>query len=416
MPSTCEFSTSDFLADVSYAQQIMRISMLLPYAMGTVCFLVGWKLHHPSDVAHAATPGRTKSRTMGPLEMKGSGIIGEWAGRLDKVDDRDLEKFAAGLLKDSHGDDAALWMPLLARWSATDAPAMIAFIEAKTPPSLKPRLRQDAWFAWGASDPEAAFGAAGKLSPRLMEFLLKGVAAVDPRKAAELVLQVPESQFATSGIAERIVTEAPDLTEDFLSRAVYDGARMSFQKARTSQLAASDPAAAIAFARSCGVIGFDPVPEAVREIARLDPPAAVAQVELMPSSRSRSLCAVALAETWASQDPDAALRWTRESLSEPTLQYALLAVAAASGNKDPIMALDLVLEAGWTINGNFFSIRNAETVTPSETSRTPDPRSTAIGLLHQLSRIDPEAARRYLREKIPSHLRADIATATGITP
>jgi hypothetical protein len=95
-------------------------------------------------------------------------------------------------------------------------------------------LLDKAWFAWGASDPAAAFEAGRKLPPPLMEILLEGIADLDPVKAAEFATRVPNSQFAFGGIAERIASEAPELAGDLLARAVYDGARLPFERAKVS--------------------------------------------------------------------------------------------------------------------------------------------------------------------------------------
>lgn len=353
---------------------------------------------------------------MSPFTAKGSALIVEWIGRLEKTDDRDLEKLASGLLHDSHRDDPALWAPLLARWSAVDGAGMISFLEKEASPALRPRLLENAWFAWGASDPDAAFKAGKKLPPSLVESLLEGIADTDPRKAAEFVTKVPNSQFAVNIIAARIASAAPDLAENLLARAVYDGARYPFEQAKISELAAADPAEAIAYARSLGVIGRDPVPGAVKAIAQNDPAKAAVQVDAMPSSRSKALSSVTLAETWAAQDPDAAVKWIRDSLTGPVLHEAMIAAASASGSADPAKALDLVVEAGWIKEGDFFGIRDSGTLIPGEYASAPDARGTAIGLLQQLSRTDPEAARRYLREKIPAGMRDDLATATGLAP
>ena len=110
------------------------------------------------------------------------------------------------------------------------------------------------------------------------------------------------------------------------------------------------------------------------------------------------------------------MKWIRESLTGPVLHQALITAASASGNADPAKALDLVVEAGWIKEGDFFGIRDSGTMIPGEYASARDANSTAISLLQQLSRIDPEAARRYLREKIPGQMREDLAKATGITP
>ena len=383
-----------------------------------ICVIAGWSLvggfnagfAHPSPVVN-----RSGERSGLDLQGRGTGALSAWAGRIEAAGDADLEPLATELLRDPRRGDRGLWAPLLARWSAVDGAGMIAFLERQAPPALRQELLGDAWFAWGASDPEAAFAAGSKQPPALVESLLQGIAEVDVRKAAEWVKQVADSHWAVQAIADRVAAEAPELAADLLTGAMYDCARVPFERAEISRLAATDPAGAIAYARRSGVLGFDPVPGAVREIARRDPQQAAEQVASMPSSRSKALSAVALAETWAAQDLPAAAAWIRSSLSGPTRQYALVA-AAASGGGDPAASLDLIPAADWVSGGDFFSIRDSGIRSPSEYGTAPNPRNVAISLLQQWSRSDPVAARDYLKEHIPGGLNGDIGKATGITP
>lgn len=292
---------------------------------------------------------------------------------------------------------------------------MIAFLEWKASPDIRQDLLKVAWFAWGASDPDAAFAAGQKLKPEMIRSLLEGVAETDPRKAAAFVLQVPRSQFAAGTIAARIAKEAPDLAEELLDRAVYDGARYPFEKARISELAATDPAAAIDYARGVGVIGHDPLPGAVEAIAKLDPERAAAEVHAMPSGRSKALSSVSLARTWAARDSAAAAAWIRENLTGPARHYALVAAASASGHQDPAKAFDLLLETDVASGGDFHRMPDSG-VTPSEQASAPNFKSVATDLLRQMSRADAESAGRYLREKVPPELQEELALAAGIQP
>jgi hypothetical protein len=291
---------------------------------------------------------------------------------------------------------------------------MVAVLEKDAPPALRDRLLDAGWFAWGAVDPEAAFAAGRVLPKERMRRLLEGVAEVDPEKAAGFVTRVPDSQFAAWSIGEKIFREAPDAAADLMKRAVYDGARGSFERAKIVQLAETDPAAAIAYARSLGAIASDPVPKAVVAIAKQDPAKAAAEVEAMASSRSKALSVVALAKTWVTRDADAALAWVRGQPEGPVRQAALVA-AAGTMIAEPQRALALVEEAGWTREGDFHGVR-VGSLMPSESRETRDPMKVVADALRNWSASDPEAARRYLGESVPEAMRDKVAAEAGIEP
>jgi hypothetical protein len=341
-------------------------------------------------------------------------MLADWGSRVDGAADAALPALAADLARDGRRHDPALWMPLIARWSESDAAGMIAFLESDTPPALRDKLLDAGWFAWGAVDPDAAFAAARLLPNGRMRRLLEGVAEVDPEKAAGFVTRVPDSQFAAWSIGEKIVREAPAAAGDLMKRAVYDGARMPLERAKMAQLAESDPAAAIAYARSLGVMGHDPVPGAVVAIAKRDPAQAAAEVDAMASSRSKALSVVALAKTWIARDADAALAWVRGQPAGPVRQAAMLA-AAGTMIAEPERALRLVEEAGWTREGDFHEIRIGSMM-PSESRQKPDPERLAADALRQWSVGDPAAARRYLDESVPEALRERVAAEAGMEP
>lgn len=341
-------------------------------------------------------------------------MLADWGARVEATADAALPGLAAELAKDVRRHDPALWMPLIAHWSESDAPGMIAFLEKDAPPALRDKLLDAGWFAWGAVDPDAAFAAGRKLSPDSMRHLLAGVADADPRKAAEFVPLVARSQFAAGPIAEKILREAPDAADDLLKRAVYDGGRWPFERAKIAQLAETDPAAAIVYARSLGAIGHDPVAEAVAEIAKQDPVKAASEIEAMASSRSKALSVVALARTWVTRDSDSALAWVRGQPEGPVRQAALVA-AAGTMIAEPERALALVEEAGWTREGDFHAVRNYS-VRPSETRQTRDPLMVAADALRNWSARDPAGARRYLGESVPEAVRKELAVEAGIEP
>lgn len=389
----------------------------LPWLAAVAGVAAGWGIGGWRD-DRAATdgvlPGKSAERGEGLTRGGGAAMLVDWGARVEATADAALPELAAELAKDGRRHDPALWMPLIARWSESDAPGLIAFLEKDAPPALRDKLLDAGWFAWGAVDPDAAF-AAGRVLPKgRMRYLLEGVAETDPEKAAGFVTEVPDSQFAAWSIGEKIFREAPDAADHLMKRAVYDGARRPFERARMKQLAESDPASAIAYARSLGAMGHDPVPEAVLAIARQDPAKAAAEVGAMASSRSKALSVVALAKTWILRDEVAALAWVRGQPQGPVRQAALLA-AAGSLIAEPQRALALVEEAGWTREGNFHEVRIGSMIT-SEWRQNPYPMTVAADALRNWSASDPQAARRYLGEAVPEAKRDEVAVEAGIEP
>ena len=393
--------------------------ILPPLAIALIAFAIGWNIPAHENRAPSTAekrPPTPPARSTPPAISIGPAGLAEWSRRLADADARSRPELAAALAKSPSRRQLAPWLPLLARWSEVDGPGMLAFLETHAPPSLREKLLDSAWYAWGAADPDAAFDAGRRLSPGQLHHLLDGVAEADPRKAAEFALRSPDAQFMFPRIAGRIVGTDPQLADKLMKAAVYDGGRYPFQQAKIAQLAASDPTAAIAYARGLGTIGIDPVPATVAKIADLDPARAALEVAAMPSGRSKALSSVELAKTWATRDPDAAIAWVRELDDGPVRHYALVATAATSGHRDPQRALDLVMEAGRTSGGDFFSIRDSGSLTPYEQRLTPNADRTAADLLLRWSRQDPQAARRYLAENVPAEWRADLSAATGLEP
>lgn len=393
------------------------LSRFLPLLAGGAGLAAGWWLASGSEsaVATVTLPTKSSDRPADVASGRGAVMLADWAGRVAATPDAGIAELAAELTEDPRRNDAAAWMPLIARWSESDPAGMIAFLESSAPSALRAELIGCGWFAWGAADPDVAFAAGRKLKPEVMRKLLEGVAETDPAKAAEFIPRVPDSQFMAWSFGEKILREAPEAAAALMKRAVYDGARMPFERARIVELAKSNPAAAIACARSMGVIGSDPVPEAVVAIAKHDPAQAVAEIEAMPSGRSKALSVVALAKTWVRRDPAAALSWVRGQTAGPVKQAALVAAAGALGS-EPKRALELVGEAGWTLEGDFHAVHGNVSVIPSEKRDAPDPRRVAADALRIWALRDPQAARRYLAGNVPQDLQDELAREAELTP
>lgn len=395
---------------------ISRLAIAL--IAGLASFAAGWQMRKSPGTDAPPGPqlsGKSQERSPVRLEGRGDALLTGWSERVAAAADSELEALAIGLAAEPRGRDLTLWIPLLARWSEVDGAGMIDFVGKKAPASLRENLLGHAWFAWGASEPEKAFEAGRALKYQRVFKLLEGVAETDPRQAAEYVFKVQEPNQAVWAVAARVVEKEPELAEGLLQRAIYDGGRMPLQRERIKQLAKSDPAAAVAYARECGIIGHDPVPQAIAAIAENDPAKALAQIDEMPADRAKALSSVVLAKAWAARDLEKTSAWIRENLDGPTRHYALVAAASAAGRQDPEKAFDLLLEAGPTANGDFFRVLD-DTIMPSETREMPEVEKVASDLLRQMNEADPENARRFVREKLTEESWRNLAKGAGVEP
>jgi hypothetical protein len=96
-------------------------------------------------------------------------------------------------------------------------------------------------------------------------------------------------------------------------------------------------------------------------------------------------------------------------------QCALLEVASVSGGPEPLAALALVEEAGWSQDQatNFHRVLDFSFQTTEHNNR-PNPESTAGALLKQLAILNPAAAQSYLLQNVPETQRATIAKQAGL--
>ncbi len=186
-------------------------SRSLPWLAAAAGLAAGWGLGKwPGEAREQAVPMAGKSLPRGEALTRGQGsaMLADWGVRVEDTPDAALPELAGDLAQDGRRHDPALWMPLIARWSESDAPGMIALLETDAPPALRDRLLDSGWFAWGAVDPDLAFEAGRALPQERMRRLLEGVVEADPEKAAGFVTRVPDSQFAAWSIGEKISREA----------------------------------------------------------------------------------------------------------------------------------------------------------------------------------------------------------------
>lgn len=407
----------------------MRVPFLLwtaPLTAATGFAVARWVRPEPAE--DARTRGSIVSlledavvaRPQKPLAMlghRGALAVPEMLADVAGHSPADLRRRALSLLADpSRRRDFGLWAPLLARWSELDGAGLVKFVQREAPAGERAWLEAKAWYAWGAAHPQDAAEAGKSLPPSLGRELLSGMAETDAGGAVALALKMPDAQFNLYGIAATAAESSPEVLAGLLPRGVFNGMEKPLQRAQASVLAATDPAGALALAKRAGTIGYDPVPVTMRDIARHDPKKAAELLAQMPSSRSRALSAVSLAKSWAVQDSAAATNWARRSLTGPVKQNALLEIAAATGGPEPMTALQLVAEAGWEPQGDFYDVEGTPGGPQSEVRSRPDPVKIAGMLLQQLAAIDAAGAQHFLDGRVPDKFRDAVAKTAGFVP
>jgi hypothetical protein len=368
----------------------LKLKYLLPVMSGVVGFIVS-KIQPVADLADppaAASQGLKKAEVV----MRPTWPVETSAGltALGKARAGDFPYLFKSALERHSPTDRILLPVLIAGWAERDGPGLIAHLKSLPPSPEREKWLVQAWKAWGAANATAALDAGGDLPKGQSLALIAGVAEKDVQKAVDFALKQKDAQFMLAGISDKMAQQ-PGLIEKTLPRAMYDGMRQPLQKAQIQALIKKDPKLALEAARKTGVIGHDPVPIALQEIAKQDLSAARELCEEMPSSRTKALSSVALVSSWAGQDAAAALAWTREKLTGPVKQAALCQMAADMGGQNPEAGLQLLEEAGWAINGDFYAIRGG-TMLMSETRQRPNPQALAKDLLERLRATDPAKA------------------------
>jgi hypothetical protein len=144
----------------------------------------------PTTIAPGATkvvrpdggPIRALSQETHHLNKTGSQALPEIFAAVEGASPSDLLQIAKSLLNDPRRrGDLGVWGPLLARWAEVDGAGLIAFVEKDAAPGERAWLEREAWYAWGAADPQTASTAGKELSIGLARTLISGMAQADVR-------------------------------------------------------------------------------------------------------------------------------------------------------------------------------------------------------------------------------------------
>jgi hypothetical protein len=214
----------------------------------------------------------------------------------------ECRQFANQLLNDpENADSKTLWNILMARWSEIDPQSMIAFVGVL--PGQE--LRDLAWEAWAATDPDLLATKVTSMGPPSSSAVLKGIASRNPDLALELCLETPGTEVWK--LMSQTEGFTPETLRNLLQKAVYDGMRDPMVEHLTKTLTRENPEEALQFINGQGRSWSDPAAQVFAQLTRENPSKAIALLKKQPNSRSKAISTVQIAKNWAASDPEASL-------------------------------------------------------------------------------------------------------------
>ncbi len=217
--------------------------------------------------------------------------------------------------------------------------------------------------------------AAGALSAARKDFAERAISTAeaeersDPRKTLEAALENGRHEQVLSALG-KLAESDPHLALDYLELLLDKGQLPAFFDAGfLTKMAEADPT------RLQALVGKLRTPEqslamagvVARALAASDPAAAVAFYDSLPPSRTRSIAALDLVAVWARKDPEAALAWIQQRLPEGAVRRSALALTLAPlAATDPKRVLELLGQgAGSGLNDGSFNSYSTDFTTSS---------------------------------------------------
>ncbi|WP_035606698.1 hypothetical protein [Haloferula sp. BvORR071] len=337
------------------------------------------------------------------------------------------------------------------RMASDDPAAALAKIDGM-PAHLRGQLIGGVMATWADRDFNGALAAAGAMSKpaereQAMAAIVDRMDWSDPGQTSKVVLAMPKGNARTSALenlsyslrwqspseADAVLAQFEGVEHSILAGSLAgtmvaddpEGAIKLFNSIPSTlrdedklqtfvwSLARHDPEKALEFATSLSSANerSQAVRQAIQQMAVLSPQDAVKQLSSFKDANDRQQAMVALAETWGSNDPEAALKWA-ESLSGDEQTTALAKLLPARAKNDPAEAsarLQSLLENPGSASGSALQSATADLATewagrdPQQTAawvgRLPAgtaAESGATALVTNWSSHDPAAAANWI--------------------
>lgn len=233
--------------------------------------------------------------------------------------------------------DAPASRALFLRWTELDSVAAMAAANSKN------AALRTAWWAWGKTDPEAAWAAASQdKTEEFVGIVLTAIAETDPARVTGLLEHHPEwrKYDVLGGLARH--TARTDL-EAGVDLAWRSGA-MNDALPLLEAFAREDPDGALAWALSKTPLDSraNALDRILDQLHLTDPEKVGPAIEALPPSRSRQHAFVEHAARLALDDPEAARAWAMRGATVEERTRALTAAARALTDHDPDAAVALL--------------------------------------------------------------------------
>lgn len=287
------------------------------------------------------TPSKASESVDGILEARGLEQAERLGRFLVSATPADLERLLFGLRWQMDGIPETLQDAIFLRWMSVD-PAGGRAIASRL------NLQFIAGWAWGKTDPEAAFAAARADTENLLGIaVLRAIAQTDPQRARALLEQNPRFRESGSmdGLADGLMRTDP-------AGAATLGAAWNPSVNRGNLLtdwARRDPDAAFEWARS--LPEFSRRTEALKLLIdqwqQRDPERAASALDSLPEGRAKWDVLAQQAARLADDDPQAALAYVQALPNELLKREASIEIARQLATTDADAALALLTSCDW---------------------------------------------------------------------
>lgn len=267
-----------------------------------------------------------------------------WLVLLGEADEADAARMPA-LIKAAAGEWEIVSL-LAQRWAELDPQHMFKTLRADAltnQPSLdrESGLIFTLFGQWAKADPEAAIAALKEpaglpADGDIRRYVASLIMQSDPARAMKLMIdwKIRNTPLAVSALG-KWVDENPRGAAEVATAGDLGSASREIMKRIGTAWAASDPAAALAFAaEKHGTARLQLADAVITEWARRDLKAAVAHLAAEPDAAIRGKLGLPIVESWAAQDPQAALLWANENLKGAARNSAAASIVKAMAAKD----------------------------------------------------------------------------------
>lgn len=268
-----------------------------------------------------------------------------WLVLLGEADEADAARMPA-LIKAAAGEWVVVSL-LAQRWAELDPQHMFATLLADAltnQPSLdrEGSLMLSLFAHWAKADPDAAVAALKEptglsAGQTIRRHVSNWIMQSDPARGVKLMIdwKVADNFVPDISALGKWVDENPRAAAEVATAGDLGSASWGILRRIGAAWAASDPAAALAFAaEKRGTARLRLAEAVISEWARRDLKAAVAHLAAEPDAAIRGKLGLPIVESWAAQDPQAALLWANENLKGAARNSAAASVVKTMAAKD----------------------------------------------------------------------------------